>query len=760
MKAIGTAKLTHFGKWIAYIDGLSRDELYDMGNNPGKYIDPEKKYGGIYHSAQPEWFTFCKDVLSDSLRPRTGWSNYDKDEKFRSQQKKLVERLKKVQEFHEEFDQPIFVTYWSDEVAHCYLGNPGKGFVVLRPAEYMEFVPAPDWSGLTTEQVKNALCGSTEASVGAPIVPVDAQGTMTVQGLNEQLEAAKGFADTAKEELERAKRCETGELAELKKKIKEMEAELLHKKELMVAELEAKMKEAERQKEYLDGQIYLLDSQIYDIYCYAGETVKFVQLRKGKNAPDTEPVIIHQKLRFLDEDLGRMTAIYQIDWEKISMFEDFLKYSPAALEMFCPNEKCVMLAKVSRTGLKQAMTFHEHFQMLEEYEYYHGNAIGIIVRNGENVYIGWTDPERVHIKDDLIVSHTVTDIQPAEAPTFTFKSDEERYYKQQKEERFNIIDGLISRKFVYSILQGVVDRSNILSLPRGTNIGKQGPLVQFAVSDMWLTDNRYGTFNDIVARCNRHSTKGDMVLTLCMLVPHNGQYERNDRGIGYACRTHDCEVPNCRVMPINLVRGKERVRMYTVRYEQSYTDNKTFCKKTAIAETRIDADEYDSLANNPEELKKRYYYLTDFTLGEEIWDIRGEVYVSVPKGKAKWGCYTGDDPRANFRLDKDEYLNLTFMNSCWLLYAINTKNLGGWSLGGAPVEYAYAIRYLNTALDYIRDREKQEKALLDAIDPKICEDPDWPVKLSEWKLSNDERPVRQMNEFQSKRFARSLGYKG
>ena len=74
------------------------------------------------------------------------------------------------------------------------------------------------------------------------------------------------------------------------------------------------------------------------------------------------------------------------------------------------------------------------------------------------------------------------------------------------------------------------------------------------------------------------------------------------------------------------------------------------------------------------------------------------------------------------------------------------------------VTYAYAIRYLNTALDYIRDREKKEKELLDAIDPKICEDPDWPVKLSEWKLSNDERPVREMNEFQSKRFARSMGY--
>ena len=60
------------------------------------------------------------------------------------------------------------------------------------------------------------------------------------------------------------------------------------------------MEELEEKKEQLEGQIYLLDSQIYAIRCYAGEVVNFTRIRSGKNAPDTEPIVVHQKLRFLD----------------------------------------------------------------------------------------------------------------------------------------------------------------------------------------------------------------------------------------------------------------------------------------------------------------------------------------------------------------------------------------------------------------------------------------------------------------------------
>ena len=68
------------------------------------------------------------------------------------------------------------------------------------------------------------------------------------------------------------------------------------------------------------------------------------------------------------------------------------------------------------------------------------------------------------------------------------------------------------------------------------------------------------------------------------------------------------------------------------------------------------------------------------------------------------------------------------------------------------MDYAYAIRYLKTAMDYIRKREAQEEALIDAVDPEICKDPDWPLKLSQWKL---DKQVRAVTPYQAKRFAKA-----
>lgn len=38
--------------------------------------------------------------------------------------------------------------------------------------------------------------------------------------------------------------------------------------------------------------------------------------------------------------------------------------------------------------------------MLSEYELLHGNTIAILIRDGENLYIGWTDDDKVQVKDE------------------------------------------------------------------------------------------------------------------------------------------------------------------------------------------------------------------------------------------------------------------------------------------------------------------------------------------------------------------------
>ena len=73
-------------------------------------------------------------------------------------------------------------------------------------------------------------------------------------------------------------------------------------------------------------------------------------------------------------------------------------------------------------------------------------------------------------------------------------------------------------------------------------------------------------------------------------------------------------------------------------------------------------------------------------------------------------------------------------------------------IGGKAVDYAYAIRYLKVAMDHIRRREELEKSLIEEIDPNICKDSDWPLKLTQWKLDKN---VRAMSSYQAKRFVKA-----
>lgn len=92
------------------------------------------------------------------------------------------------------------------------------------------------------------------------------------------------------------------------------------------------------------------------------------------------------------------------------------------------------------------------------------------------------------------------------------------------------------------------------------------------------------------------------------------------------------------------------------------------------------------------------------------------------------------------------------MNSEWLLYTINTRNLGGWRVGDKTVDYTYAILYLRKALKYVQEREIEEKELISKyLDLSGIDN--WMVLLSEWKLDNK---VRGITDFQARRFVKSI----
>lgn len=732
----------------SWVEGLNFEVSNKLGDTMSSHLSDTRLCLDIgVELTRDEHYAF-----SDAIRKFYSlrfWSNASPDQTPEGQWPKHREQtLKQLDRFFrlaDDMGQTIYGEQYPFEdmnISHIWIGNPEAGLFFQNLEQYGSFTPLRDFSDVSPAALRAEL---GMGSGGEELLPTGIDGTLTPRDLHNEKALYEEELRRVKEEAEAVKEAKSGELAALKAEIDRQVAILKAKQEAMMAELEQKKAELELQKERMEAQIYLLDSQIYSILCYMGETVSFAQVRKGKQALVTEPVVLHQKLRFLDEDLGRLASLYSIDWEDIGEFERFLAYHPAALDTFAPNERCIMLVRLSKTGKVYDRDEEPYSNMLKDYKYYHGKTVGIIIRNGENLYIGWTDEERVHIQDDLIISKVVTEVAPGgPEPHYYSEFDRQNAEKKKRQEARELIDGLVSRNFVYQILQGIVDNSTILPLPDGVKLNKQSQYVIYSVADKWLTDTRFGSFNDIVEEANDRVHAGDMILTVQRLTAverriwSTGYYGNkpweNNRGRGDRNRTHDCTVANKTIYPVNLVEYDEPVKMKRYKY---------VCGQNEDGSPRWNECVTD------EDSK-----LSDESIILEHFEVREcHVYVSVEKTEGRWYRYD-DSPlaRANMEVYPEEFINLTYLNSTVLEWAINTKTLGGWTIGGQAVDYAYAIQYLNTAMDFIRKREVQEKEYLDAVDPALTQDPEWPLKLCNWKKAAG---IRNITPHQAKRYAKT-----
>lgn len=80
-------------------------------------------------------------------------------------------------------------------------------------------------------------------------------------------------------------------------------------------------------------------------------------------------------------------------------FEELLKIRDDFMNMFAPGPKSISLVKISKDGTIRCQSEIRN-NMLSEYELLHGNTIAILIRDGENLYIGWTDDDKVQVKDE------------------------------------------------------------------------------------------------------------------------------------------------------------------------------------------------------------------------------------------------------------------------------------------------------------------------------------------------------------------------
>lgn len=689
----------------------------------GKDLAWQEETGRMLLSLLNKQSPAAAKLLDNWIYRKTCYFSGDSDDYFyKSQLDRQLAELRNAISYAEKYDQPINV-YAVYEGIGAWVALGSKEFFLVEHEGFLrDYTPIKDYSHMSVGEIRLLSSG---ANISTP-VPATVPDGLSANLIRQNVDATEQELSDLESQLRDAREERSAELAALKAEVERAMKALKEKKQALMDTLSAKKKELQLQVEAMNDQIFLLESQIYAIRCYAGEVVNFAQLRKGSNAADTEPIVLHQKLRFLDEEMGRLTSIYELDCSELRYFEEFLTASPVALEVFAPNERCVTLVRLSRTGQRFQMS-DKYANMLEEYRLFHGNTVGIVIRNGENVYIGWTDAEQVHVTDDFIM-----EIDPKAFHVnndFIGQETEAQREKRLIEERAiarQVASELVSRIFIFNILQGIVDNSDLLPLPEGITISRESDYVKFSMADKWLSDNRFGSFADIIKRCNEPQLrKGDSILTVQFLRPDNSKsiYKQwcNDRGRGEKNRTWDCSVSDCHVYPINMVEYDEPRQRTYYRYKgMRFVTN----------------GDGSSLSEDSEIIESK-------------WESDPHFFVSVQKRESNSGT-----ARANFEIYPDEVINLTYMNSVWLEYAINNRNLGGWIVGGKAVDYAYGIRYLNTALEQVRRREAEEAGLLNEADPSfISTHPDWPVQLSEWKLATG---TRHLSPRSTKRFLRSL----
>ena len=93
-------------------------------------------------------------------------------------------------------------------------------------------------------------------------------------------------------------------------------------------------------------------------------------------------------------------------------------------------------------------------------------------------------------------------------------------------------------------------------------------------------------------------------------------------------------------------------------------------------------------------------------------------------------------------------LNLTYLNSIYVLYAIKNRKVGGWTVGGKRIDYANSIEYLNIALEFLRERERKEAEMLTKYMDLY---PEWQVDLSQWRI---EHQYHKLTDARAQKFAK------
>ena len=340
--------------------------------------------------------------------------------------------------------------------------------------------------------------------------------------------------ENAKELIEKVSNFEdevfAGQLAAINNLKAEMEAKITAMYEMqakMMAELQSKI-------QLYEHELLIMRSDLTAFEYRNGLTVDFMNIHKGANAPVHQPIIIHQKLIYLDEDLPRLTDLYDVDSGSL---EVAIKNSPALLEHICPTSKGITFLKMRNS----AGHYELENTVMKFIRNVMPNEVGVLIRNGENTWFTWLDSNDISLSVD----------------SFTSKSSDEE----------TSLSLLQSRYYLFNLIMGLIERNEILQLDHVPTNMFADPSIIWSNADSQIADSTYVELGNIIPILNRYSKADDPIYVLNSFTDratYNGHYGGGytERGRGDNALTDGTSVSE----GLNKIKGIDYLSDFTYRF--------------------------------------------------------------------------------------------------------------------------------------------------------------------------------------------------
>ena len=422
--------------------------------------------------------------------------------------------------------------YLSKHFGECFLTqglidffkvNPEHKFKVIAIHEGFAVVEIYSKAYIVPEEVLELVEKTDSVAVANELMlKTDNQLTLAsdLENAKELIEKVSNFEDEAF----------AGQLAAINNLKAEMEAKITAMYEMqakMMAELQSKI-------QLYEHELLIMRSDLTAFEYRNGLTVDFMNIHKGANAPVHQPIIIHQKLIYLDEDLPRLTDLYDVDSGSL---EVAIKNSPALLEHICPTSKGITFLKMRNS----AGHYELENTVMKFIRNVMPNEVGVLIRNGENTWFTWLDSNDIFLSVD----------------SFTSKSSDEE----------TSLSLLQSRYYLFNLIMGLIERNEILQLDHVPTNMFADPGIIWSNADSQIADSTYVELGNIIPILNRYSKADDPIYVLNSFTDratYNGHYGGGytERGRGDNALTDSTSVSE----GLNKIKGIDYLSDFTYRF--------------------------------------------------------------------------------------------------------------------------------------------------------------------------------------------------